>query len=206
MSAPMIKVSRPTKIELLRLKRRLALARRYHGLLKDRETYLAQVFRETLKELVEARRELSALLASLHESYGEALAALGHGAVAQYAALRGGGLRFSVGYRNVMGVWVLSMEPAGVPRPDPRLPLELLPLQASAERLAALAARVAEGERALVNLGQEIARLRRVVNMLEKVYIPRLERTIKYLSMKFDELSREESIRAIRVKKMLESR
>jgi V/A-type H+-transporting ATPase subunit D len=57
-----------------------------------------------------------------------------------------------------------------------------------------------------VNVGAEIRRLRRIVNMLEKVYIPRLEKTIKYLTMKFDELSREEVIRAIKIKRKIEVR
>ncbi|MCC6053084.1 MAG: V-type ATP synthase subunit D, partial [Desulfurococcaceae archaeon] len=68
-----------------------------------------------------------------------------------------------------------------------------------------LVAEIAEYEKTLVNIGAEIVRLKRVVSMLEKIYIPRLERTIRYLSMKFDEMRREETIRAIKVKKKITS-
>jgi len=42
MSTAIIRIPRPTRIELLRLKKRLALARRFHSLLRDREVYLSR--------------------------------------------------------------------------------------------------------------------------------------------------------------------
>jgi V/A-type H+-transporting ATPase subunit D len=57
MSTATIRIPRPTRIELLRLKKRLNLAKRFHSLLRDREVYLLEVFRETLKSLIDARRK-----------------------------------------------------------------------------------------------------------------------------------------------------
>ncbi|MEM2055933.1 MAG: V-type ATP synthase subunit D, partial [Sulfolobales archaeon] len=62
----------------------------------------------------------------------------------------------------------------------------------------------AEYEKSLVLLGSEIARTRRKVMMLEKVLIPRIMKTIAYLKMKFDEMEREEKVRLMRTKAMLE--
>jgi V/A-type H+-transporting ATPase subunit D len=203
MSTEVIKIARPTRLELLRLRRRLALARRFHGLLRDREIFLLGVFRETLKSAVEARRELNELLLRAYASYYAALYMHGPSALEAYASTVPSTAKLQAGYKNIMGVWSYSYSFDGVPEPQPHLPLELSELQLVRRELLDLVARVSEHEKALINIGAEVRRLRRIVNTLEKVYIPRLERTIRYLAMKFDEMRREETIRTIKIKKRL---
>jgi vacuolar-type H+-ATPase subunit D/Vma8 len=52
MSMEIIRIPRPTRIELLKLRKRLILARRFYNLLRDRELYLLETFRETLRAVV----------------------------------------------------------------------------------------------------------------------------------------------------------
>jgi V/A-type H+-transporting ATPase subunit D len=203
MSMQIIKVSRPTRIELLRLRRRLRLARRFYNLLKDRETYLLEVFRNLLREVVKTRQELNELLIKAYSSYYTSLYLEGLEGLNVYASTIPQTLNLYVSYKNIMGVWTYTYRFEGIPPPQPQLPLELSDLQVGRERILELLAKVFEYEKTLVNVGAEIARLRRIVNILEKSYIPRLTNTIRYLSMKFEELQREETIRAIRVKKKL---
>jgi V/A-type H+-transporting ATPase subunit D len=198
-----IKVSRPTRIELLRLRRRLRLARRFYNLLKDREAYLLEVFRNLLREVVKTRRELNELLIKAYSSYYTSLYLEGLEGLNVYASTIPQTLNLYVSYKNIMGVWTYTYGFEGIPPPQPQLPLELSDLQVGREKILELLAKVFEYEKTLVNVGAEIARLRRIVNILEKSYIPRLTNTIRYLSMKFEELQREETIRAIRVKKKL---
>jgi V/A-type H+-transporting ATPase subunit D len=198
-----IKVSRPTRIELLRLRRRLRLARRFYNLLKDREAYLLEVFRNLLREVVKTRRELNELLIKAYSSYYTSLYLEGLEGLNVYASTIPQTLNLYVSYKNIMGIWTYTYGFEGIPPPQPQLPLELSDLQVSREKILELLAKVFEYEKTLVNVGAEIARLRRIVNILEKSYIPRLTNTIRYLSMKFEELQREETIRAIRVKKKL---
>ncbi len=203
MSTAIIRIPRPTRIELLKLKKRLALARRFHSLLRDREVYLLEVFRETLKSLVEARKKLNNLLFSAYTSYYNALYMHGLEALNAYASTIPSSVKLNVGYKNIMGVWSYTYKLLDTPSPQPYLPLELAELQLARSSIVELLAEIAEYEKTLVNLGAEIMRLKRIVSMLEKIYIPRLERTIKYLSMKFDEMRREETIRAIKIKKKI---
>ncbi|MCC6034100.1 MAG: V-type ATP synthase subunit D [Desulfurococcaceae archaeon] len=203
MSTETIKIPRPTRIELLRLRRRLALARRFHSLLRDREIYLLEVFRETLKSVVEARRRLNELLIKAYSSYYTALYLHGLEALEVYSSTVPAIAKLQVSYKNIMGVWSYSYNITDIPTPQPYLPLELSELQLTRKEILELLTKIAEYEKALVNLGAEIRRLRRIVNMLEKVYIPRLERTIRYLTMKFDEMRREETIRAIKIKRRI---
>jgi V/A-type H+-transporting ATPase subunit D len=198
-----IKVSRPTRIELLRLRRRLRLARRFYNLLKDREAYLLEVFRNLLREVVKTRRELNELLIKAYSSYYTSLYLEGLEGLNVYASTIPQTLNLYVSYKNIMGIWTYTYGFEGIPPPQPQLPLELSDLQVGREKILELLAKVFEYEKTLVNVGAEIARLRRIVNILEKSYIPRLTNTIRYLSMKFEELQREETIRAIRVKKKL---
>jgi len=203
MSTEIIKVSRPTRIELLRLKRRLALARRFHSLLRDREVYLLEVFRETLKSVIEARKRLNELLMRAYTSYYTALYLHGLEATKAYSSTIPVTAKLQAGYKNIMGVWSYSYSIQDIPGSQLYLPIEFSELQLTRREILELIAKIAEYEKALVNIGAEIRRLRRVVNMLEKIYIPRLERTIRYLTMKFDEMRREEIIRAIKIKKRL---
>jgi len=65
---------------------------------------------------------------------------------------------------------------------------------------------MAELQRSLELLGEEIHRTKRIVNALEYLTIPSLQDTIKYLNMKFEERDREEKSRLKRVKVLLEQR
>ena len=53
----LIKV-RPTKIELVKLKRRLSLAQRVQKIVKDRLSILTMEFLQTARDTVEAKRKL----------------------------------------------------------------------------------------------------------------------------------------------------
>jgi len=206
MSSQLIKISRPTKIELLRLRKRLALARRYYSLLEDRESLLLQTFRDTLVKLIEARTRLNKLLREAASSYNTALSIYGWRAIEAQSRSVSYEAVLNARYKNVLGVWTLHYEPAAEPRFEEHLVPELAQLQLVRGDVAKTLAEVISYERTLVNIGMEIARLKRIVNMLEKVYIPRLWRTIRYLSMKFDEAYREDVVRVIRIKRMLEAR
>jgi len=205
-SSQIIKISRPTKIELLRLRKRLALARRYYNLLKDRETLLLQTLRDTLVKLIEARTRLNKLLREVAESYSTALSIYGWNFLEAQSRAVGYRIILNAKYKNVLGVWTLHYEPAAEPLSEAHLVPELAQLQLVRGDVVKTLSEVISYERTIVNIGMEIARLKRIVNMLEKVYIPRLERTIKYLSMKFDEAYREDVVRIIRIKRMLEAR
>jgi len=205
-SAPAIKISRPTKLELIRLRKRLALARRYYNILKDRESLLLQTFRETLSKLIEERRRLNKALAEAYESYYNSVSLHGWKIMEAEAASVKEKVFFKTGFKNILGVWTLEFQPSTKLKPQENLVPELHGLQKARSDIVETLARISEYEKTLVNVGAEISRLKRVVNMLEKVYIPRLERTIRYLSLKFDEVYREETIRALKVKRMLEGR
>ena len=117
------------------------------------------------------------------------------------------------GTQNIMGVKVPLLEPVDAERKlsergyilsDTSLYID----EASRrfEELLKLSIELAEVEKTLERLGIEIRKMRRRVNVLEHILIPRIQATIKYLSMKFEEREREERARLKRVKVLLARR
>lgn len=198
-----VRLSRVTKIELIRLRRRLALARRLHRILRDRMTLLLQDFYIALKKCVELRSKLNQLLNELYPIYFNTLALYGKDHLDVVTSTVAKGIEILATTRNVIGIVVPLTELQKIPEHSVYIPIELVQLQLKREELLKLIIEIAEYEKTMYLIGIEIARLRRKVTMLEKILIPRILNTIRYLTMKFDEIEREEKARAIKIKSIL---
>ncbi|MEM0356113.1 MAG: V-type ATP synthase subunit D [Desulfurococcaceae archaeon] len=205
MSTEAIKLPRVTKIELIRLRRRLALTRRLHRILKDRMTLLIQEFYITLKHVLELRQKLNNLLSEIYTQYYRVLRLYGRESLLlSSSTVETNNVLF--GTRTVMGIAVPLIEVEEVSKPSIIMPLETINIQLKKKELFETLIELAEYEKALNLIGREVARLRRRVQMLEKILIPRLMNTIRYLTMKFDEIEREEKVRSIKIKAILSAR
>lgn len=200
---------RPTKIELIKLRRRLTLAKRIQKIVKDRLSILTMEFLHIAREIVASKQQTidgaSAGYAAL------ALAAGYHGwiGLGKEFASSARGVAVEVGSRNVAGVRVPSFQSAQNGKEvlaynltDTSAYLD----QAAAEWGKTLQAiiKLAELQRGLDLMGIEINRTKRIVNALEYMVIPELKATIKFLAMKFEERDREEKSRLKRVKVLLQ--
>ncbi len=210
MPQQLIKV-RPTKIELIKLRRRLSLAARIQKIVKDRLSILMLEFLQIARETIEAKRKL---LDEFSEAYKALSIAAGyHGYIAlekEFAATEKD-LEIVTGSRSVAGARIPSFElkkTEGAIRKynlvDTSSWLDQT-AQLSEKCLEAIVV-LAELQSSLELLGREINRTKRIVNALEYLIIPSLQATIKYLYMKFEERDREEKSRLKRVKVLLEQR
>ena len=206
----LIKV-RPTKTELMKLKRRLSLAERVQKILKDKLSILTIEFVATVRECIEARRKL---LGHFSEAYKALSIAAGyHGYIALEKELVASerASKVATGSRNIAGVRIPSFELMGAETATRGY--SLVDTSSSLDRAAQLAekclesvAELAESERSLELLGMEIERTKRISNALEYVIIPGLQATMKYLYMKFEERDRDEKARLKRTKVLLQQR
>jgi len=206
----LIKV-RPTKIELIKLRRRLSLASRIQKIVKDRLSILMLEFLQTARETVEAKQKL---LDEFSEAYKALSVAAGyHGYIALEKELIATerDLEIVAGSRNVAGARVPSFELKGTEKAIMRY--NLVDTSSWLDQTAQLSEKcleaivvLAELQRGLEILGREINRTKRIVNALEYLIIPSLQTTIKFLYMKFEERDREEKSRLKRVKVLLEQR
>jgi V/A-type H+-transporting ATPase subunit D len=63
---------------------------------------------------------------------------------------------------------------------------------------------LAEKENEVQGLAKEIERTRRRVNALEYIFIPRVEQTVKHITMKLEERERAHIINLMKIKEMME--
>ncbi|MEE8598685.1 MAG: V-type ATP synthase subunit D [Dehalococcoidales bacterium] len=208
MPQQLIKV-RPTKIELIKLRRRLSLASRIQKIVKDRLSILVMEFLQIARETVEAKRKL---LDEFSEAYRALSIAAGyHGYIALEKELLATerDLEIVTGSRNIAGARIPSFELKRDERATKGY--NIIDTSSWLDQIAQLSEKcleaiivLAELQSSLELLGREINRTKRIVNALEYLTIPSLQATIKFLYMKFEEKDREEKSRLKRVKVLLE--
>ncbi len=202
---------RLTKIELIRMRKRLTLASKIRRILKDRLSILVMEFLQLARETVEARQNMNEHFKGAYTSLS--ITAGYHGYIALGKELTGAERELQIvsGSRNIAGTKVplLEMKDTGKKKDgysqvDTSSYLDRTSQLAekSLESLVALA----ELQSTLEILGKEINRTKRIVNALEYMVIPNLETTIRFLTMKFEERDREEKARLKQVKLILEKK
>ena len=201
MPQQLIKVARPTKIELIKLRRRLVLASRIQKIIKDRVSILILEFLQIARQTVEAKRKL---LEEFSENYRALSIAAGyHGYISLEKELIASenDIKLAAGLRNVGGVRIPAFELKEVQEGAAR-GYSLVDTSSWVDQAAQLSGKcletiveLAELQRGMELLGREINRTKRILNALEYLIVPSLQATIKYLYMKFEERDREEKSR-----------
>ena len=211
MPQQIIKVARPTKIELIRLRRRLTLATRIQKIVKDRVSILILEFLQIARQTVEAKQKLLDEFSGTYRALSITAGYHGYIALEKELMATERDLGIAAGLRNVGGVRIPAFELKEAEREVGRYSLS--DTSSWFDRTAELSAKcletiieLAELQRSLELLGREINRTKRILNALEYLIIPALSATIKYLYMKFEERDREEKSRLKRVKVLLEQK
>jgi V/A-type H+-transporting ATPase subunit D len=197
-------------MQLLRLRRRLTLAKRGHKLLKDKQDELMKRFMGLVTQIKELRLSVED---ELEQSFKRFLVArsVGGGEVVETAvSLPTRKTNVEVGQQRVMNLVVPVFElksegkvaSYGLATTPAELDTALMAIEKALGRMVELASK----EKALELIGDEIARTRRRVNALEYILIPNLEETIRYVSMKLSEMERGNLTRLMRVKEIVRER
>lgn len=200
----------PTRMHLLRLKKRLRLAIRGHKLLKDKQDELMRRFMELVKRIRGMRQEVEQDLHEAFRRFTLARSVMSEASLEEALALPGKRLEVAVATRRIMNVEVPQFEPKaegkifcyGFATTSGELDVSLRSLDAVLLRLIDLA----QAEKTMMLLADEIDRTRRRVNALEYTLIPNLRETIRYITMKLEELERANLTRLMKIKEMTEER
>ena len=198
-----------TRMELLRLKKRLNLARRGHKLLKDKRDELMRQLLAIIDEVRELRLSIESQFQSILGRFVIAKAALGPSQAEQELLLTAKKISVSISRRNVMSVHVptYSREVSGgiisygYMNTSGEMDIALKDFDRSIENLLILA----EKEKAVQLMAKEIEETRRRVNALEYKLIPGLDETIKFITMKLEENERSNTVRLMKVKDIVRS-
>ena len=202
----------PNRMELLRLKGQLRIARRGHKLLKDKRDEMMRQFLAIVLDVDTLREKMEALLEKGHRKMLLARASIGGEIVDEALMAAGMPVSVTVTQENTMSVRTPIFRVAHREEDDrvKRLPYGMTTapgqlddvLDTFAEALPLLM-ELATLEHKSHLLAAEIERTRRRVNSLEYVMIPSIEETIHSITMKMDENERGNLTRLMKVKDMI---
>ncbi len=204
------KTINPTRMELTRLKGRLKTAVRGHKLLKDKRDEMMKQFLEIVRRNRALRRKVEEGLGRANGAFTVASAVMGPEMLEQALLYPKAGVEMDVSFRNVMSVNVPVYDihttgdsgeiyPYGFAQTSGELDAALEAMQGVFQDMLELA----QVEKSMQLLAQEIEKTRRRVNALEYVVIPETQRNIRYISMKLDENERGNTTRLMKVKDMV---
>jgi V/A-type H+-transporting ATPase subunit D len=198
----------PTRMELLRLKKRLRVAVRGHKLLKDKLDELMKNFLELVEENRRLRTEVEENLTRAFRGFAMARAVLSWSyletALGAHKERRGVTAQPVIRMNMEIPHFVLDDEepniyPYGLAETTGDLDEAVRRLHSVFRPLIKLA----EVEKAVELMAGEIERTRRRVNALEYVLIPQLEEQVRYITMKLEENERGNLVRLMKVKEIV---
>ncbi len=196
-----------TRMELLNQKKKLGLARSGHKLLKDKQDELLRVLQDLIKEVMQMRREVEDELIRAMKRFVLARAVTEPMYIEDAFMISTSTFSITEARRSVMNVKIPVYESEfeglltsyGFLNTSGEMDLALENLHAVFEKMIKLA----EKERAIILLSEEMARTRRRVNALEFILIPDIEEAIKTIYMKLSEMERGNISRLMRIKDVI---
>ncbi|MCC8179684.1 MAG: V-type ATP synthase subunit D [Planctomycetes bacterium] len=197
----------PTRMQLLRLKKRLVMARRGHKLLKDKLEGLVQAFMDLVNEYSKLRDTVDTDLPSTLGLFMLASGVSGEEAVTTALEEIDTRLDVAITPRSTMSVAYPEVELEGFElRPSYSTLATTTDFDIACSSLRDIFPRLLElasKEEAVVRMADEIEKTRRRVNALEYVMIPSLSTTIKEITSKLEEAERSNRARLMKVKDMI---
>lgn len=194
----------PTRMQLGRIKRQLATARRGHKLLKDKRDELMRRFLALVSKARRQRETVQKALSAYYQAMAAARAEMGQAAYFAALCWPGPPLTMEAGTQKAMGAVLCTLR--GQAPPQPALCLETAGLKEGMAQLCALwpeLLALAEMEENIRRLGREIERTRRRVGALEHVLIPDLEQAQRRIRMQLEENDRANNTRLLKVKDLV---
>ena len=198
---------KPTRSELINLKRRIKQTQNGYKLLKMKRDGLFHEFRTLLSEMIEAKQELSGTYKLALQRINLASAVEGGLAVKSAALASSTHPEVTVKRRNIMGVVVPSVEGINLRVDMEKRGIGLIGsspyIDEAADSYGKLIEKIvkaAEMEATLKRLLAEIESTKRRVNALEFKVIPEMEDARDFIQLRLEEMEREETFRLKRFK------
>ena len=198
---------KPTRSELMKLKKKIRLAHTGHKLLKKKRDGLILAFFDILKQAKTIRKELT-------EEYKKArvkrdMAAAIEGVIAMKSvslALKDIPL-VEAQRKNIMGVVVPKMKVSEIKKALQERGYGLVKTSAaideaidSYEKVLEKVVLAAEYETTMIKLLREIEKTKRRVNALEFNLIPKMQKELAFIRLRLEEMERENIFRLKRIK------
>ena len=201
----------PTRMELTRLKGKLAMAVRGHKLLKDKRDELMRQFLDLVRENKELREKVEAGIAAANQNFVLARSVMSDETLKVALMTPKQEVYLETETKNIMSVEVpvfhyMTRSSDANDIYSYGLAFTSGDLDDAVKSLADILPdmlRLAECEKSCQLMAAEIEKTRRRVNALEHVVIPETQQNIRYITMKLDENERSSQTRLMKVKDMM---
>jgi len=196
-------------MELKKLKARLKIAERGHKLLKDKTDEMVRRFSSIIKENKRYRDDVEKDVSMVLKQFSTARSVISKAKIGLAFAMPSVAVNLTCEKGNVMSVPVpkLTVEQSSA---KDLYPYAFTDLTSEADYAVEMVGRVlvklirlAELEKSVMMLADEIEKTRRRVNALEHVMIPRYKDTIHFIAGKLEENERSSRARLMKVKDMM---
>jgi V/A-type H+-transporting ATPase subunit D len=198
---------KPTRMDLLQVRKRKNLAVKGHKLLSEKRDALVSNFFEIISQRKEKRDEMEQQLKKAFQAFIQAEMIMGEQQVKDLVGYVKEPCELEMSSTSIMGVRVPQIK---LKETSEHLPYTLIDTVAKldeAVKYFRLALKtiiaVAEIEASVEQLGKEIEKTKRRVNALEHIFLPKLEGTIVYIERQLEEREREDFFRRKRMKALM---
>jgi V/A-type H+-transporting ATPase subunit D len=198
-------------MELTRLRGRLKTATRGHKLLRDKRDELMRQFLEIVRKNRDLRARVDEGLSNANRALAVASAVMSSDMLEQALLYPRQSVQLDMSFRNIMSVNVpeyrftttvsdsAGIYPYGFAQTSGELDDAISALDGVFRDMFELA----QVEKTMQLLADEIEKTRRRVNALEYVMIPEMQTNIRYITMKLEENDRSTKVRLMKVKDMV---
>lgn len=198
----------PTRMELSRLKRQLATAKRGHKLLKDKQDEMVRQFMLIIKRNRALRIEVENELIEIIKSFSNAQLKVSREGILEALMVPSKAAHIEVGSKNIMNIKTPTVKFTDTGQIDLTYgfaftPSELDGAIIALSKLLPKFIELAGLEKTCDMLANEIEKTRRRVNAIEFIMIPDMEETIKYIQQKLDDNERSNIIRLMKSKEII---
>ena len=201
----------PTRMELTRLKRKLATAIKGHRLLKDKRDELMREFLDLVRENMELRKKVEREIQDANRNFVLAKAGMSEEILQAAMMAPKQEVYLKNDTKNVMSVDIPVFDyTTGTADKNDIFAYGFAytssdldgAVQSLSDALPDML-KLAEVEKSCQLMASEIEKTRRRVNALEHVIIPETQQGIRYITMKLDENERSTQVRLMKVKDMM---
>lgn len=197
----------PTRMELLRLRKRVGLASRGHHLLSEKRDEISRQLMQIAKQIKPLREDVEKQLLQTCRRFMLARASMEPEEVTASLEIPTKKFKMIIKFASIMSVQVpeLSKEMSGniicygYSQTSAEMDAALMALESVFDKLIELA----EKEKQARLLAKELEMTRRRVNVLEHIVIPEMKQTIRYIFSKLAEAERDNTTRLMKIADMI---
>lgn len=201
----------PNRMELIKLRRRLNVAKRGHKLLKNKQDGLIQKYVDLVKQNKKMRDDIEKDLIYALNNFLMVRAVMSSESLEESIMFPKMEVNIDIKYNSIMNIVIPKLEISKKKISEGgEIPYSFISTSAELDSAISILnniflrlLKLAEVEKTVRLLSEEIEKTRCRVNALEYIMIPQLEETIKFISMKLDENERSNITRLMKVKEMV---